>query len=342
MSTANGYTCTVSKRFDGLFWPVFFTTGVIYFIIFFGIISLVDTTGPDREKLKKENIAKAARKITVTQVVEKPEENVISDEGQKEEEKTEEEKVVEENVTQETKQAVRKSAEQIRREAEKRKEIRAQRRAEQQARIKAKAAARMKKIQAKSRVGSSASSDAYSSYSGTGGSGAGLAEKLSKSGGVGVGTSGSGGLGRSEGGGVSVGTGSIDDFLSGTDFGELTEVEGVDDKNFKVSPLQVRDGGDGGRNQGEINRAIDAKTRTLVSCIKRARNRYQTLRGSLIFSITIKPDGRVTNIKIIKSSWSNKAGGRIVEKCIRSSIRVWKFPQSTGGDITIEKPIIFG
>ena len=165
-----------------------------------------------------------------------------------------------------------------------------------------------------------------------------MAKTLSSSGGVS--SKGTGGVGRSGGGGIGVGTGGIEDLLGSGDFGDVTSVAGIDD--FKVTPLVLKKGSKKtSRSMGDIQSVVAKKSRSLEKCIKRARNKFKTLAGQVLYSFKIKKNGKVTRVKIVNSSWNNKKYGKQVEKCLKKAVGSWKFPAVSKGDVTIEQMMIF-
>ena len=350
MANSNQKIVRTSKRLDKMFLPTFIITFVAYFIIFYLVIS-IDTKGPDLEEVKKRNIKKAARILVKAEEKEKKEikekkQDLLRDKGD-DKNLTEEQQEVQEvtkTISNEAKKVVRKSAKQRRAERSARKAKRAKAKAARRSAAKARASARLQKIKAKGRgIGAgSASSKAYESFKGT--KGGDLAGKLAKSGGVGVGgrggSGGGSGIGRASGGGLGIGTGGIDDFLEGGDYGDVGSVEGVDE--FTVTPLKLKKGSKkSSRDLGSVQGIVSKKSKGLQKCIKRARSKFNTLSGNLLYQFTIKANGRVSRVRITKSSWNNKKYGKIVEKCIIKAIKGWRFGKVSKGNVTIEQVMVF-
>ncbi len=340
MATNDNIKFQVSKRLDKIFIPTFIGTAIIYFALFFVMIN-IDTSGPDPEEVLKKNIRKAAlivkaQKKEEKKEVEKEEVTTSSNNDKKVEEETVEEVVKE--VSKETKKVAKKSASQKRKERASRKAKRKKARDVRREKAASRSATRLAKIQAKSRGAGGASATAYESFKGSKGGSGDLAKTLSSSGGVS--SKGKGGVGRSGGGGIGVGTGGIEDLLGSGDFGDVTSVEGIDD--FKVTPLVLKKGSKkSSRNIADIQTVISKKAKNLQKCIKRARNKFKTLSGQILYQFTIKKNGKVTRVKIAKSSWNNKKYGRQVEACVKKAIKSWKFPAVSKGNVTIEQVMIF-
>lgn len=349
----------VAKKLDRFFFPIFISVGVIYCILYFFLVIGYDTKGPDKEAMRKKNTVRAASMI-VKKVEDQIKKEEIADkeavasaaagpvEAAAGEEKAETE-AVKGQVSEGTKKAVKQSAAQKEKAAEGRKARRAAAQAQRSAAAGERAAARLAKIQAKSRSASGGGgSEAYASFK-SGGGGGDLASKLSSSGGIGIGGGGAGkagggggGTGRAGGGsGFGGGKGSLDDFLSGGSYGDVTAVEGVSD--FKVTPLAVKGKGSqsSSRKTDDLQRELNQRLKTLQQCIKKGRSRNNELTGSIIVQFTIKPDGKVNRVRVSKASWNDPATGKIVEKCILDGIEEWRFTPVEKGEITIEQPFIF-
>jgi hypothetical protein len=62
-------------------------------------------------------------------------------------------------------------------------------------------------------------------------------------------------------------------------------------------------------------------------CYEEALASNPKLAGAINVAVTIAGSGDVTEVDVIKRSWSGK-GTEQVEGCIRAKIRTWKFPTS--------------
>ncbi len=350
-SVQNQKYIDISKKIDKNFLPIFIIAFILYSIAFYFFVN-IDTKGEDREKVLKRNIKKTVKIAQNIEKKEKKEEQkkeAIEEESSKESssEKSEEdaavEEVVKKNVSKETRKAVRKTAAQRKKARAARKAKRAKARAARRARGRQIAAAKMAKIRARSRGAQSKYAVSYDSFKGSGGGGN-IASKLASSGGVSIGGAGGGsgkGVGRSSGGGVSVGAGGLGDFLSESDYGEVAAVEGIDD--FKVTPLKINKGKNkSSRNISDIQTEVNRKQKGLTKCIKRARSKFPSLSGSVKYTFTIKKNGKVARVKILKRSWNNKRYGKVAEKCIIKTIKSWRFAKvSKGGDLKLNSIIVF-
>jgi TonB family protein len=65
----------------------------------------------------------------------------------------------------------------------------------------------------------------------------------------------------------------------------------------------------------------------LQFCYQDTRAASPSLAGSATVAVTLTPDGNVLAADVIRRSWSGK-GSEIVENCMLSRVRSWKFPTS--------------
>jgi len=65
----------------------------------------------------------------------------------------------------------------------------------------------------------------------------------------------------------------------------------------------------------------------LQFCYQDTRAASPSLAGSATVAVTLTPDGNVVAADVIRRSWSGK-GSEIVENCMLSRVRSWKFPAS--------------
>jgi hypothetical protein len=63
----------------------------------------------------------------------------------------------------------------------------------------------------------------------------------------------------------------------------------------------------------------------LQFCYEDTRAKSPDLAGSATVAVTLAPDGNVLDAGIIRRSWSGK-GSDVVESCVLSRVRSWKFP----------------
>ena len=63
----------------------------------------------------------------------------------------------------------------------------------------------------------------------------------------------------------------------------------------------------------------------LQFCYEDTRAASPQLAGSATVAVTLAPDGNVLDAGIIRRSWSGK-GADVVENCVLSRVRSWKFP----------------
>ncbi|MBN1970138.1 MAG: AgmX/PglI C-terminal domain-containing protein [Candidatus Delongbacteria bacterium] len=334
----------VIERLNKNYLRVLLFTFISYFTLFFIIIN-ISTKGPDKEELKIQNIRRVA-KLIKKQEVEVVQNNDISEtlvENLPEEDSKPDivEEAVENTVSQNTqKELNRKSELERKRDLEKRKQQREAVRSSRVDNAKKNVAAKIQKIQSLSSSYRAKSGEAYSEYTSSGISGD-ISKSLMKSGGISSGT-GAGNLSSGvtkESGSISYSGGSINDFFANSNFGEIQDVEGIED--IKVSEIKIEEGSaSSGRNTGEIYSYINNKIKTFDKCIKSARSSYKTLTGNIEIRFTITKSGRVSKIKVVKSEWSNSRGGSKVESCIIQRMKDWNFDKAED-DITLTRVFSF-
>jgi hypothetical protein len=88
---------------------------------------------------------------------------------------------------------------------------------------------------------------------------------------------------------------------------------------------------DAGAGKGTLSREalaelFDRGAASIKKCYERDLKRVPTLAGKLDFAIKIGRTGKVEAIRIKSSTLKNK----LVERCIATTIKRWKFPRPTG------------
>lgn len=93
----------------------------------------------------------------------------------------------------------------------------------------------------------------------------------------------------------------------------------------------------GARTSDDVALVFNKNKTSLYSLYDRERRKNVGLKGRIVFQLTIAPNGKVTDVKIISSELNNPA----LEARIISRIKMFLFSPSTGGPITINYPVEF-
>jgi TonB family protein len=94
------------------------------------------------------------------------------------------------------------------------------------------------------------------------------------------------------------------------------------------------------RSQAELSRVINKHNNAIEYCYRKEVKLHPDLKGDLDVEFTVDYMGRVTAVRIVRSSMYNKK----IEKCISGRIRGWRFkPIAQGnGDVKVRQKYIFG
>lgn len=95
--------------------------------------------------------------------------------------------------------------------------------------------------------------------------------------------------------------------------------------------------GSGGRAPEDITRVFDKNKPGLYSLYDRERRRDSSLKGRIVFQLTILPNGKVADVKVISSELNNPA----LEDRIMSRIKLFLFTPTSGGPVTATYPVEF-
>ena len=311
------------------------------FFVYTVVITLANVTYSDEElaNLLKE---KYIQKIydAEFEIPEPVEEEVASDEGAGEEEEVEEKK------DERAKQNVREEAAGT---------SAAERRAQQREAARNRASARSEMQQQVAGTGILAELSA----GGSGGSGDAVFDVLGETGNAGLGNlddvlSGVGGLqsasssnrrsslGERAGSGGRAGRAGIDDLIS-TGTGQSGSVNISRSANFAIKGVEGSVSGKGtkstARSQDAIGRVVGKHADAVESCYKKESRINPNLKGSITAQFTIRPDGRVSGVRISESTLKN----RNVENCVSKRIRSWRFDKidNKEGNVTARYKWIF-
>ncbi len=142
--------------------------------------------------------------------------------------------------------------------------------------------------------------------------------------------------------GGEVGETGIDDLISGTGVSESVNVTRRGSiKLAQDTKVTGRGASASARDPEVIDAVINQNKASVEYCYQSQLKLNPNLRGEILLSFVILPNGRVGAVKIIKSTLNNSK----VEKCIIQAIRRWRnFPKLTNSraEVTIRTKFIFG
>lgn len=92
-----------------------------------------------------------------------------------------------------------------------------------------------------------------------------------------------------------------------------------------------------GRSEEDVTIVFDRNKGSLYSLYERERRKTPGLQGKIVLQITIAPDGRVTQVRIISSELNSPA----LEARLISRIKQFKFEPGTQDTVTVTYPIEF-
>jgi hypothetical protein len=160
------------------------------------------------------------------------------------------------------------------------------------------------------------------------------------SGGMGLRGSGSGGGGTGKGAlfgagelGTGIGSG------SGTGKGRGAGGPGLPGPKAKEAQLSLDDGGAkvrGFLSKEQIDRVVRANQAAIKYCFEVEMQRQPKLQGAVHMSWRIDLQGRVTVVKVAKSTLGNAR----VEGCMSRQIKRWIFPKPDGGEVDVLYPFL--
>lgn len=96
-------------------------------------------------------------------------------------------------------------------------------------------------------------------------------------------------------------------------------------------------GGNGGRASSDISLVFNKNKTGLHSLYERERRKNSSLKGKIIFQLTIEPNGKVSNVKILSSELNNPE----LEARIIARIKMFLFSPSSGNPVTLDYPVEF-
>jgi TonB family protein len=95
--------------------------------------------------------------------------------------------------------------------------------------------------------------------------------------------------------------------------------------------------GSGGRAPEDITKVFDKNKPGLYSLYDRERRKDSSLKGRVVFQLTILPNGKVADVKVISSDLNNPA----LESRIMSRIKLFMFTPTSGELVTLTYPVEF-
>jgi TonB family protein len=91
------------------------------------------------------------------------------------------------------------------------------------------------------------------------------------------------------------------------------------------------------RSTRTIGRVVAAHTGSIRYAYNRELRKKPSLRGKIVLTFTISPEGNVTECHIEKSAMNWPP----LEKSLVKMVRTWKFPEIPEGDVTVSYPLVF-
>lgn len=195
-----------------------------------------------------------------------------------------------------------------------------------------------------SAAGGGGSGDAVVDVLGDAGAGTGdLGDVLSGVGGLATATA-SGQRSRlgSRGGGRVGGSADVNELLSGIGSAGSANIGRQGSIKMALDAASVSGKGSKSTNRGsdELSREINSHNDAIEYCYKKEAKLNPNLKGDIQVEFTISYNGRVSSVRILRSSLRNKN----VERCISSRIRGWRFKPigKSEGDVKVRQKYIFG
>ena len=168
------------------------------------------------------------------------------------------------------------------------------------------------------------------------------ADVLANASGVGVATSGSGGVLRERGGGNGSGAGGLGTLKAGKGAGKgVKEGAAVAERRIK-GRVNLNTGGDVG-GSGEFDSKlvvsqIKKRLRAIQTCYEKELRKNPSLKGKVTVQFTIQERGNVTGAKATQ----NTTGSPAVADCVVGKIRGFRFnPGPVGGSVSFSYPFVF-
>ncbi len=149
-------------------------------------------------------------------------------------------------------------------------------------------------------------------------------------------------LGERRGSGGRTGGAGIDDLI-GSGVGQSGSVSINRNASFAIKGVEGSVSGRGtkssARSQDAIGRVVGKHSDAIENCYKKESRINPNLKGSLTAQFTISPAGRVTQVRIVKSTLKS----RNIENCVTRRIKSWRFDKidKKEGDVKARYKWIF-
>ena len=95
--------------------------------------------------------------------------------------------------------------------------------------------------------------------------------------------------------------------------------------------------GAGGRGTSDVGMVFNKNKASLYSLYERERRKNSTLKGRIVFQLTIEPNGKVSSVKIVSSELNSPE----LEARILARIKLFIFAPAAGEAVTITYPVEF-
>jgi hypothetical protein len=114
----------------------------------------------------------------------------------------------------------------------------------------------------------------------------------------------------------------------------MSNVAGVYAKDMGPDGIAVVKGGIG---REDVARIINGHLKDIASCFESALNEDSQLSGRIDLEWTILKSGDVGDVTL-KSTTVNSL---LLQVCVISAVKSWKFPNSNGEDAVVSYPFVF-
>lgn len=119
---------------------------------------------------------------------------------------------------------------------------------------------------------------------------------------------------------------------------QTREVKSVTAATEKASVADAQaQAGAGGRGTSDVGLVFNKNKASLYSLYERERRKNSSLKGRIVFQLTIEPDGKVSSVKIISSELESPE----LEARILARIKTFRFAPAAGETVTITYPVEF-
>lgn len=104
----------------------------------------------------------------------------------------------------------------------------------------------------------------------------------------------------------------------------------------KIADAQTQSGA-GGRGISDVGMVFNKNKAALYSLYERERRKNSSLKGRIVFQLTIEPSGKVSSVKIVSSELNNPD----LEARILARIKLFMFAPVPGEKVTVTYPVEF-